>query len=269
MKLTSRIFNSQIGVGILGVLCTIVGFFACFGLKSVISDSGDGSVVMGTIYLTAGIFALIAGIYFTYVSRSHICAFLTASVFFFVGGYLAYLVTYEGSNVFLQALAYALFMIGVKLCSFGPVGRATLILMCICCVLGIAYFCYGFYLDGTNVCGVTITLGFLSPILGGILLVIPDMTPNWGYTNKNILNKIFYVICSIIACVVIILPPIISFAGGVKPVNTNKYDDYDYSYSDNKYNDYNGDGEYGFSDYLKDQAPDLYDDIKDRYDSLR
>lgn len=26
---------------------------------------------------------------------------------------------------------------------------------------------------------------------------------------------------------------------------------------------------YGFSDYLKDNAPDLYDSIKDRYDSLK
>ena len=55
---------------------------------------------------------------------------------------------------------------------------------------------------------------------------------------------------------------------------SNDYDskantDNDYSYSGGSYKDHNGDGEYGFSDYLKDQAPDLYDDIKDRYDSLK
>lgn len=30
-----------------------------------------------------------------------------------------------------------------------------------------------------------------------------------------------------------------------------------------------GTSSYGFSDYLKDNAPDLYDSIKDRYDSLK
>ena len=49
----------------------------------------------------------------------------------------------------------------------------------------------------------------------------------------------------------------------------NDYEnDSDYSYSGGNYKDHNGDGEYGFSDYLKDQAPDLYDSIVDRYDSL-
>ena len=49
------------------------------------------------------------------------------------------------------------------------------------------------------------------------------------------------------------------------------YDNYDYNDNNDNggYNDYNGDGEYKFSDYLKDQAPDLYNDIKDRYDSLK
>ena len=63
---------------------------------------------------------------------------------------------------------------------------------------------------------------------------------------------------------------------GVCLVGCGSYDyDYDtntdskYSYSGNSYKDHNGDGEYGFSDYLKDQAPDVYDDIKDRYDSLK
>lgn len=40
------------------------------------------------------------------------------------------------------------------------------------------------------------------------------------------------------------------------------------SSSSSNYKDHDGDGEYGFSDYLKDEAPDLYNDIKDRYDSL-
>lgn len=48
------------------------------------------------------------------------------------------------------------------------------------------------------------------------------------------------------------------------------FGDFDYSYNDNNssHKDHNGDGEYDFSDYLKDEAPDLYNDIKDRYDSL-
>ena len=64
--------------------------------------------------------------------------------------------------------------------------------------------------------------------------------------------------------------------------NNNSYDDNDYSYSndDNEYsysNDYDYDKGYGytapepgesFSDYVKRQDPDLYNDMQDRWDSL-
>ncbi len=41
-----------------------------------------------------------------------------------------------------------------------------------------------------------------------------------------------------------------------------------YSYNNNSYN-YNKNSSYGFSDYLKDTDPDLYNAIKDRYNSLK
>ena len=41
------------------------------------------------------------------------------------------------------------------------------------------------------------------------------------------------------------------------------------SSSSSKYKDHNGNGEYDLSDYMKDEAPDLYNDIKDRYEGLQ
>ena len=50
--------------------------------------------------------------------------------------------------------------------------------------------------------------------------------------------------------------------------DNSENDDYDYSSSYGSYNKYSSTSSYGFSDYLKDQAPDLYNDIKNRYEGL-
>lgn len=58
------------------------------------------------------------------------------------------------------------------------------------------------------------------------------------------------------------------FCGCGSDNDNSENDDYDYSSSYGSYNKYSSTSSYGFSDYLKDQAPDLYNDIKNRYEGL-
>lgn len=87
------------------------------------------------------------------------------------------------------------------------------------------------------------------------------------------MKKVFYMLLAgIILCAV--------FCGCGSDTYSNDDNDYSYSNDDNEYsysNDYDYDKGYGytapepgesFSDYVKRQDPDLYNDIQDRWDSL-
>lgn len=67
-----------------------------------------------------------------------------------------------------------------------------------------------------------------------------------------------------VVVLILIISAIIGLSsGGSGSKSSSSYKSY------NSYNDYNGNGEYDLSDYMKDEAPDLYNDIKDRYESLQ
>ncbi len=95
--------------------------------------------------------------------------------------------------------------------------------------------------------------------------------------DGSVSNKVGYTVL-IISAIVVIVSIYVCFFAGVESNNTDSYNGPTNSYNGptkwtdsdgNVYTDQNDDGEYDFSDYIQEQDPDLYNDIKDRYENLQ
>jgi hypothetical protein len=210
-----------VGMTLVGMIATI---FSAVFLAKTYSNYLDLAMNLGAVLVGAD--ALYVSILCVSAGSSRIRAVLVACVFFAAGGYLAYLVTYEGASVWLQLLAYPMLLVGVKLCSFSPLDDVVGKLMGIQIVASLVYFGYGIYLNAGKLCGPSLCMGVLIFALSVFMYCTPDIDTDWDNAYKRKCkrahNKIGKGIGATLLCIIMLAPPILSLLGGAKPMPTPK-----------------------------------------------